>query len=105
MRSAASSCAVQGDLDLVDWLLEEGADALATGDDGCMPGDCASNASVRKTLYKTGVIPSGSRSPLRPDLTVPAHAYAYGDAAIHAHALDRLSLNDLTGLTLNDLTG
>lgn len=48
---------IQGDLDLVDWLLEEGADALTTGEDGCMPGDCASNAAVRKTLYKTGWAP------------------------------------------------
>eukprot|EP00892_Ulva_mutabilis_P001395 jgi/Ulvmu1/11256/UM073_0028.1 len=51
--TALHFAAIQGDLELVDWLLEEGADALATGDDGCMPGDCASNSAVRKTLYKT----------------------------------------------------
>ena len=45
---------MQSNVELVDWMLSEGSDALATGEDGCMPGDCASHPDVRKTLFKTG---------------------------------------------------
>jgi ankyrin repeat protein len=46
--------AMQSNVELVDWMLSEGSDALATGEDGCMPGDCATHPEVRKTLFKTG---------------------------------------------------
>lgn len=49
--------AMQSNVQLVDWMLSEGSDALATGEDGCMPGDCATHPDVRRTLFKTGAPP------------------------------------------------
>jgi ankyrin repeat protein len=46
--------ALLSNLALVEWMLEEGSDALATGKDGCVPGDCAAHPEVRIALFKTG---------------------------------------------------
>lgn len=54
--TALHFAAMMSNLALVDWMLEEGASALATGEDGCMPGDCATHSEVRKRLFKTGAL-------------------------------------------------
>ena len=46
--------ALQSNVELVDTLLDEGADVLASGKDGCVPGDCATHPDVRRSLFRTG---------------------------------------------------
>ena len=46
--------ALQSSLGLVEWMLEEGADATAMGADGSVPGDVAADSGVRKLLFKAG---------------------------------------------------
>ena len=50
--------ALQSNLALVEYMLEEGADASACSKDGCMPGDSATHPEVRQILFATGALAS-----------------------------------------------
>ena len=46
--------ALQSNLALMEYMLEEGAEALASGKDGCLPSDCATHPEIRSLLYTAG---------------------------------------------------
>lgn len=48
--------ALQSNFDLAGWMLEEGADPVAVGADGSLPGDVAADSSVREMLLKAGAL-------------------------------------------------